>query len=122
MPDVIAAWQSSYKDDDDTGNEPTSLFTLCENPTTGTRHFYCIDFHNDVPQLILRERMRSFLPRNLIYGQILQACENPVDGIHSPQLDITRAAPQSQQTITQNIHNECQRLGFYHFLVDTTEK
>ena len=113
VENVMDNWQEMFKNH--IYNEPTSLVPLTVKPSAGMNCFYSIDFETD--QVL--NTVNTFLPRNLIDGALLAQCENKTSGIHLPQFNLALSSGQTQVAITQNIHNQCQRLGFYDYLADT---
>ena len=51
----------------------------------------------------------------------MSQCKNKTSGIYLPQFNLALSSGQTQVAITQNIHNQCQRLGFYDYLADTAK-
>ena len=115
VENVMDNWQEMFKNH--IYNEPTSLVPLTVKPSAGMNCFYSIDFETD--QVL--NTVNTFLPRNLIDGALLAQCENKTSGIHLPQFNLALSSGQTQVAITQNIHNQCQRLGFYDYLADTAK-
>ena len=66
-------------------------------------------------------QLKSFLPSRLVDGMELSECNHPVGGIHIPECNLALVvAGSTHRAVTYNLHNECQRMGFYHYVARTS--
>ena len=130
---VVNSWQDSYEyrsnghyidgpnDSNSKRAEKSSDVdqqrTTTTTTTSTTVYYHDFTFRSKQLQTRYQSQMHMYLPSTLIDGLNLSFCTMKIHGIHHPYFALCSSSSVPGQVATVDLHNEPQRLGFYHFVL-----
>ena len=117
--DVVAGWleRTNYR----RMEKPTPFLRHHLHPAH-TTYLQDVSAHNEELREKTIARLESVLPSTLVRGGALRHCSVPTDGVHRPSFYLLRSSSfslteQVASAALSDMHNESQRLGFWHHLL-----